>query len=223
MTDAGVRLDRLVAALRESADTDRAGAMARYMKGHFDFFGVPAPARRAIQRAVLLGWKPDEGELVEFATAAWLIDEREVQYAACDLLERGATRASGELLVILEQLITTKSWWDTVDALASAVGSLVMRFPELRTTLDRWVESENFWLARVAIIHQLRYKADTDSHRLFAYCERRAADTEFFIRKAIGWALREYAKADPDAVRAFVAAHQHELSGLSKREALKHV
>ncbi len=223
MTEAADRCARLASALQAAADADRAVSMAAYMKGIAPFFGVPAPRRRALQREVLAGWTPDELEIIEFASSAWRIDEREMQYAACDVLERGAKRSSAELLVTLERLITTKSWWDTVDALAAAVGTLVQRFPELRTTMDRWIESDNDWLARVAIIHQLRFKADTEHERLFAYCVRRAADSEFFIRKAIGWALREYAKTEPAAVRAFVDEHEAVLSGLSKREARKHL
>ena len=89
--------------------------------------------------------------------------------------------------------------------------------------MDRLIDSDNDWLARVAIIHQLRFKGDTDRERLFAYCARRAGDSEFFIRKAIGWALREYAKTAPEAVRAFVDEHEAVLSSLSKREARKHL
>lgn len=100
------------------------------------------------------------------------------------------------------------------------VGPLVRANPLLRKTMDDWISSENFWLARTAILHQLHYKKETDADRLFSYCLRRAADTEFFIRKAIGWALREYSKTDAQAVRQFVRNHP-ELSGLSTREAMK--
>ncbi len=197
--------------------------MAAYMKGIAPFFGVPAPQRRVIQREVFAGWNPDERDAIEFATGAWRVDERELQYAGCDLLERTVQRASAELLPTLEQLITTKSWWDTVDALARSVGGLVLRYPDLGNEMDRWIGSDDIWVARVAIIHQLRFKTATNADRLFGYCERRASDTEFFVRKAIGWALREYAKTDPNAVREFVTTHERSLSGLSKREALKHL
>lgn len=89
--------------------------------------------------------------------------------------------------------------------------------------MDEWIASEKIWLARTAILHQTRYKADTEEDRLFAYCLRRASDTEFFIRKAIGWALREHAKTNPAAVRRFVRENEALLSGLSKRDALKHL
>ena len=103
--------------------------------------------------------------------------------------------------------ITTKSWWDTVDGLAAwTAGPLVAANPELLATMDRWIVSDNICLARTAIIFQLGYKDRTDADRLFRYAAARAEDTEFFIRKAIGWALRQYAREDADAGRAFVEA-----------------
>src|SRR5262252_6032459 len=115
---------------------------------------------------------------------------------------------------------STKSWWDTVDGLATgAAGPLVAAHPELRTVMDSWVESENIWLARAAILHQERYRERTDSELLFAYCLRRAADREFFVRKAVGWALRSYAKVAPDVVAQFLTGHGAALSGLSSWEA----
>jgi 3-methyladenine DNA glycosylase AlkD len=103
------------------------------------------------------------------------------------------------------------------------VGPRVTRFPELVATMDAWVDGPDMWLTRTAILHQNADKAATDARRLFAYCAERADHRDFFIRKAIGWALREYARTDPHAVRAFVEEHRHTLSGLSIREATKHL
>jgi 3-methyladenine DNA glycosylase AlkD len=129
--------------------------------------------------------------------------------------------ASAALLDTVERLIRTKSWWDTVDALATrAVGSLVHRHPQLRPTMDRWLTDQDVWIVRSALLHQNRWKADRDVAWLFASCLARAGDTDFFVRKAIGWALREHSKVDEQAVVAFVEEHQTELSGLSRREAL---
>jgi 3-methyladenine DNA glycosylase AlkD len=109
-----------------------------------------------------------------------------------------------------------------VDELATnVVGPLVSRHPTLRSTMGAWIGSDNLWLARAAILHQERYKERTDPDLLFAYCLRRAGDREFFIRKAVGWALRSYAKTNPLAVKAFLESHANALSGLSRREALK--
>lgn len=214
------RADEVVAALKGAADADRAAGMARYMKDQFEFFGVPAPQRRALQRAVLGRWRPaSEDELAEFAQALWAVPQREAQYVAVDVVERSARSAT---LALCETLVVTKSWWDTVDGLAPVVGEIVRRDPAALAALDRWVSDDNLWRARVAIIHQLRFGASTDAARLFRYCSARATDPEFFIRKAIGWALRQYARTDPEAVRSYVAAHP-ELSGLSRREALRRI
>ncbi len=124
----------------------------------------------------------------------------------------------------VERLIRTKSWWDTVDVLAGhVVGPLVARNPGLTATIDAWIDDADFWIVRTAILHQLGYGADTDADRLFGYVDRRCSDTEFFIRKACGWALRQYARTDPEAVRAFVLDRGDRLSGLTRREALKHL
>ena len=121
--------------------------------------------------------------------------------------------------------ITTRPWWDTVDDLAqNTVGPMVRGDrARLRPVLDAWAAGPDLWLARTAILHQNRYRADTDPDQLYAYCRRRAGDTDFFLRKAIGWALREWSRTDPDGVERFVRDHHDELSGLSRREALKHI
>jgi 3-methyladenine DNA glycosylase AlkD len=129
---------------------------------------------------------------------------------------------SARFLTTARRLVTTRSWWDTVDGIASrTVGPVVAAHPELGATMDRWVRDRNLWVARTAILHQLTFRERTDADRLFEMCLTRAADTDFFLRKAIGWALREYSKTDAAAVRRFVGEHDRELSELSKREALK--
>ncbi len=215
------RFAALAAAFADAADPERAAPMAKYMKGRFAFFGIPSAARRTIQREVLGRWAPSEAELVVFTDAAWDRPERELQYAACDLVERGAKRASAAFVDDLERWITHRSWWDTVDALANAVGAVVLAHPQVAGRMDEWIGADDIWLARTAILHQRRFKTATDADRLFRYCLHRAGDSEFFIRKAIGWALREYAKTNPDAVAHFVHEHEGELSPLSRREALR--
>jgi 3-methyladenine DNA glycosylase AlkD len=120
--------------------------------------------------------------------------------------------------------VTTHSWWDTVDEIASHIaGGLVTGCPELVATMDAWAASDHMWLARTAILHQLGFKERTDVDRLFAYCLSRADEPDFFYRKAIGWALRQYARTDPDAVLTFCEAHIDVLSPLSFKEATKHL
>ena len=159
---------------------------------------------------------------MELTDAAWARDEREYQYVACWLLKRRARSLTSATLPAAQRWITTKSWWDTVDGLAQhVVGTLVRRDRSLDPTMAAWLVDDNIWLARTAILHQERWGVDTEPEWLFHACVTRAGDTEFFLRKAIGWALRSYSYVDPDAVERFVRDHDAELSGLSKREALK--
>ena len=209
--------------LEAVADAQLAPAMKAYMKDHFEFLGVPAPQRRVAQRAALHAWKPSQAELTKFAQSCWCHAEREFQYAANDAISRMIRQCDSSFIEVLHELVTTKSWWDTVDGIAPNVGVLVLAHPDLVTTMDAWIDDDNMWLRRIALLHQLRYKSSTNPTRLFDYCERRASETEFFIRKAIGWALREYAKTDADAVRGFVDRNGATLSGLSQREALKNL
>jgi 3-methyladenine DNA glycosylase AlkD len=216
------RLTRVYAGARDPA---RAATMAAYMRGQFPFLGIAGPAQRALGREVLAGLpRPAEDDLRAVALECWRLPEREYQYFACGWLRRHARICSSEFLETGRTLITTKSWWDTVDALAAhLVGPLVAHHPGLVSAMDAWSSDPDPWLARAAILHQLSYKEATNAPRLFRYCTRLADHPDFFIRKAIGWALREYAKTDPAAVRGYVHAHQSRLSGLSAREALKNI
>jgi 3-methyladenine DNA glycosylase AlkD len=217
-------LQRLRRTFAAAADRERAVAMRAYMRGRYEFLGVTGVPRRELTRQVLWGTaRPTEADLTGVALACWALPEREYQYFACDYLRKHAAVLGPAALPVLERLITTKSWWDTVDALAAhVVGVVVAAHPSLVATMDAWTApGTDLWLVRAAILHQLRYQGRTDTARLFDYCARWAGEPDFFIRKAIGWALREHAHTDAPAVRGFVAAHPG-LSGLSVREALKH-
>jgi 3-methyladenine DNA glycosylase AlkD len=218
-------MDRLSMAYERARDPERAAPMAAYMRDQFPFLGIPSPVQKAIYREVVTGLpRPDEADLAALALACWQRPEREYQYFACAWLRRHARVCSEEFMPTARHLIVTKSWWDTVDALAAhLVGPLVAHYRQLVTVTDAWLTDENVWLVRAAILHQLTYKEATDAARLFRYCSVRAGHSDFFVRKAIGWALREYARTDPAAVRSFVAAHQSRLAGLTVREALKNV
>ncbi|GAB3873725.1 DNA alkylation repair protein [Dactylosporangium cerinum] len=207
--------DGIAAVFREHAAPGQAAAMRAYMRDQFEFLGLPSPLRRRLAKPFL-----DPEHPLQAALACWAMPEREFQYFACDLLARHARTLTPDDLPVLKTLITTKPWWDTVDALAANVVGPVVRNDQ--TPMDAWVEDDDLWVVRTAILHQLRYKAATDAGRLFAYTSHHRHHQDFFIRKGIGWALREYAKTDPDAVRRFVADHP-DLSGLSKREALKNI
>jgi 3-methyladenine DNA glycosylase AlkD len=222
---AGTVLERLVERYAAAADPVKAAAMRTYMREQFPFLGIPNPLRRALSREVLAGLpRPSVDDLRAVALACWDLPAREYRYFAVDWLSRYASLATAEFLDTVRFLITTDPWWDTVDGLASkVVGTIVSTHPATVSTMDSWLVEDDLWLIRTALLHQLTYKDRTDAERLFRYCLVRAGHRDFFIRKAIGWALRQYAWIEPELVRRFVLEHRALLSPLSVREALKNV
>ncbi|WP_328403134.1 DNA alkylation repair protein [Streptomyces sp. NBC_00390] len=218
-------MDRLTAVYPTGADAARAAQAAAYMKGVAPFLGIPTPERRALSRTVLDGTgRPAEADCAAIALRCWELPEREYRYFAADYLRRHVGRCSSGFLPVIRHLVETVPWWDTVDILAAhVVGPLVAADSTLTAEMDAWIDDENLWVARTALLHQLRRRETTDAERLFGYCLRCAGHPDFFIRKAIGWALREYAKTDPDAVREFVEGARDRLAPLSVREALKNL
>ncbi|MCD1261456.1 DNA alkylation repair protein [Paenibacillus athensensis] len=215
---------KLEACLRDRGNRQIKPAMEAYQRNQFPFLGIRSPELAVLLRAF---WQeeglPAADELLIVVAELWALPEREYHYAAMQLLEKRRKLLTPQSLALLERLIVDKAWWDTVDLLASqTVGGLLLRHPELiDDAVARWMASGHMWLQRTALLFQLKYKQRTDTELLFDCIRRLAGSREFFIRKAIGWALREYAKTDAAAVRAFVASV--ELSPLSVREALKRV
>jgi 3-methyladenine DNA glycosylase AlkD len=218
-------LDRLVRLYDAAREPERAIQAAAYMRDQFAFLGFSTPTQRALGRSAVAGLpEPTEDDLRRVALACWDLDEREYQYFACDWLRTHLGVPGPGFIDTARTLIITKSWWDTVDALATRfIGGLVTRHPQLVNEMDAWSTDRNMWLVRTAILHQLHYGTATDTERLFGYCTRQAGHPDFFVRKAIGWALRHYARTDPDAVRRYVAKSRDRLSPLSIREATKHL
>jgi len=218
-------LERLTATYAAAADPERAAPMRAYMKDVAPFLGLTTPVRRALSRTVLQGLpRPDEADCTAIALRCWQLPEREYHYFAADYLRRHARACSSGFLPVARHLVATVSWWDTVDALAAhVVGALVAADPKLTADMDTWIADDDLWIARTALLHQLRFKERTDTERLFTYCLRQSGHPDFFIRKAIGWCLREYAKTDPEAVRAFLARERGRFAPLSVREALKNI
>jgi 3-methyladenine DNA glycosylase AlkD len=212
----------LVALFEEHADLETAVPMAKYMRDQFPFLCLKSPQRKALFKQFLAeeGLPPPQ-ELEAIVRDLWQLPQREYQYTAQDFLHRLHRHIQSTDIGLIEYLITTKSWWDTVDGLAShAVGDLFRRFPDTRAeTVQRWRHSGDFWLRRTTLLFQLGYKQATDEKLLFSLIHDNLDSDEFFIQKAIGWALREYSKTSPDAVREFVA--RTPLAPLSEREALK--
>ncbi|KUM99219.1 DNA alkylation repair protein [Streptomyces yokosukanensis] len=218
-------LARVTALLPPASDPGRADAMRAYMKDVAPFLGIPTPARRALSRTVLAGTpRPDEADCTAIALRCWALPEREYHYFAVDFLRRHAGRLSSGFLPVARHLVTTLPWWDTVDLLAAhVVGHLVAADPSLTAAMDAWITDGDLWLVRTALLHQLPRKESTDADRLFTYCLLQSGHPDFFVRKAIGWALREYAKTDPEAVRAFLVRERGRFAPLTVREALKNI
>jgi 3-methyladenine DNA glycosylase AlkD len=218
----------IVAGLRTAfeplADASRAVPMQAYMKDVAPFLGIPAPERRRAQRPVFTasGPPPHADAVAVAARALWDLPEREYQYAASELVERHVRTLPASFLPDhVEHLLVAKSWWDSVDSLVGdAVVPLVTLHPELVDVMRSWVRRDDRWLVRAAILHQLGRGHATDRAVLFELCAARATDREFFIAKAIGWALRDLSWKDPAAVRAFIDAHP-ELTALARREGAK--
>jgi len=198
--------------------------MRNYMKGHFPFLGIKSPLRKELERQFFnetrILKEPFNKELV---VELWEKNEREYQYTALTYLEKLMNKLQKVDLPFMEWLITTKSWWDTVDAIApKPVGEIAEKFPEVAAeTIDGWAIHDNMWLRRAAILFQLKYKQNTNEERLYQYIRQNAGSKEFFIQKAIGWALREYSKTNPTSVKKFINGQQ--LAPLSVREGSKYL
>ena len=204
------------------ADPAQAGPMKRYMRDQFEYLGIKSPHFKELLKAHLAEHGlPPAAELDAIVRDLWALPEREYQYAASSLIGRLETTLPEDFIVTFEYLLVTKSWWDTVDTLSGGpLGVHFRRHPRVRKKyLAKWRKSENFWLRRACLLFQLGYKQDTDFDLLCEIIRENLGSKEFFINKAIGWALRQYTRVDPQAVRDFVAATP--LNPLSAREALK--
>jgi len=203
--------------------------MKAYMKNQFEFLGVKTPVRRAFTAELIAKQKgATADELLRAARLLWALPEREYQLVAVDLLGKYVKALTPRHLPALFSLVRKKSWWDTVDSLAAGViGRVVQNSrtekPDIQNEIDKALRSPNLWVRRVAILHQLGWRGQTDSRRLFAYALACGHEKEFFIRKAIGWALRDYARHAAEEVHSFLRANRDKLSPLTLREAAKHL
>jgi 3-methyladenine DNA glycosylase AlkD len=211
-------------ALRAGGDPERGRGMQAYLKSAEPCLGVRLPeVRRLVAEAARQHPLASVAEVGAAAESLWRgATHREERYAAIAVTGLPVAHAALDLLPLYEEMITTGAWWDLVDGVAPRIRDLLLTHPaQLRPVLRDWARSEDRWLRRSAVIAQLGAKERTDRALLAEVIEVNAADREFFVRKAIGWALRDLAKTDPDWVRQFLA--EHELSPLSRREAAKHL
>lgn len=207
------------------ADSSKAIGMKAYMKNQFEFFGIQSPGRKVLVQSFKVGKKISADQtLWSLVDLLWLSPYREMQYIAIDLLIPISKTLKCDDLVRLEQMIVSKSWWDTVDAITSDIVGAVFRNDKTcrEKFVYSWMNSQNIWLQRSAIIFQLKYKKDTDWNLLCESILKNDTSKAFFVRKAQGWALRTYSSIDPNAVIDFVTANP-QLSGLTKREAMRKI
>lgn len=213
-------------ALREVADPARGAGAQAYMKSSLPSLGVRVPEVRRIAARAAREFPPESaGQLRATVLELWRTSGfREERYAAIDLTAHRLVAGDLEMLPVYAEIIRTGAWWDFADGVAGRICGLLLAHPgQMSAALRDWSRDPDLWIRRAAITSQLKAKKATDTALLAAVIEPNMADPEFFIRKAIGWALREYAKTDPQWVRAFVQRHGGALSPLSKKEALRRI
>lgn len=210
----------------QAGDPERAIAQQRYMKSDLPYYGVTLTQLRPLLRPLLKAWSPTRDEWE--ATILTMYDEathREERYAALAMARHGRRWLDPEALPLARHLIEEGAWWDLVDEASQHVlGPIVAEYPEsVAPVIREWARDPDLWVRRSAVLCQLGRKQDTDLELLTEVIEANLADDSFWLRKAIGWALRQHARTDPDWVRAKVAQWGERLSPLSRREALKHL
>ncbi|MBS4220680.1 DNA alkylation repair protein [Bacillus sp. FJAT-49711] len=217
-------IELLTEIFEKHQNRENAILMAKYMKDLFPFLGIRSPDRKTITSDWFksISLSPNES-LFPFIKELWIKPEREYQYVAIDYLIKKKKYLLETDIDLLEYVIVTKAWWDTVDLISShLVGALFLKHPHLiKKHGEKWLLSGNMWLQRTMLLFQLKYKNQTDEQLLFSIIKRTSHINEFFIQKAIGWSLREYSKTSPDAVAQFTETN--ELSNLAKREGLKYI
>lgn len=205
----------------EYGDPDIAQQQMAYMKFHFDFFGMKATTWLPLTKKFHAeNGLPKGDDLLEFVRLCFADARREMHYFGIETFQKNLKTQPREAIHFFEELITSNSWWDSVDWLAKLVGQHFQRFPDLiLPTTERWMDSGNMWLQRVCIIFQLFYREKTDTELMFRYIRRVSNSKEFFLQKAAGWALRQHSRTDPALVRQFVETTP--LPPLTRREGLR--
>lgn len=205
------------------SNPERARQMSGYMKEQYTFYGIAAPDRRNLYKDFLKTEKKQGSIDWKFINQCYSDAHREFQYLAYDYLLAMKKQVCFEDISSVKDLVMAKSWWDTVDMLAQVVGNIALKDSRVDEEMLAWSREENIWVQRIAILYQLRFKQKTNMTQLEQIILNCVGTNEFFINKAIGWALREYSKTNPDWVRDFLEKYQEQMANLSIREASKYL
>lgn len=219
-----MKLSGLITELENNRNELLAESMGKYMRDKFNFLGIRGPKRTELFKKYFPTARKTKEIDWNFIETCWNKEEREFQYAVVYYLKAMQKFLKKGDISKLKYLVVTKSWWDTVDLLSKIIGDVVNHNKELKTLMLEWSKKENnIWLRRVAILHQLSFKENVDKLLLETILEDNLSDGEFFINKAIGWALRDYSKVNPEWVRKFIEKNRSEMANLSLREAMKYL
>ena len=218
-----MKLLDLITDLEENRNELLAESMSKYMQDKFRFLGVRGATRTEIYKKYFPDARKTKTIDWDFVENCWNKEEREFQYVVVYYLKAMQKFLKREDISRLKYLIVTKSWWDTVDLLAKVIGSLVIRIEGYDKIMLEWSKDSNIWLRRVAILYQLSLKDKVDEIILDKILVNNLGDNEFFINKAVGWALRDYSKFNPEWVREFIKKNKDNMANLSIREASKYI
>ena len=218
-----MKLLDLITDFEENRNELLAESMSKYMQDKFRFLGVRGATRTEIYKKYFPDARKTKTIDWDFVENCWNKEEREFQYVVVYYLKAMQKFLKREDILRLKYLIVTKSWWDTIDLLAKVVGSLIIRIEGYDQIMLEWSKDSNIWLRRVAILYQLSLKDKVDKQVLDKILVNNLGDSEFFINKAVGWALRDYSKYNPEWVREFIKKNKENMANLSIREASKYI
>ena len=215
--------NKLYEEMMRHKNEEQAQKMSKYMLNKFEYIGIKTPERRKIFKNFFKEYKNEEKIDWEFVNKCWKNKHREFQYIAADYLKNMKDKLTIDDIPKLKQLVLEKSWWDTIDNLDMTIGALALKDSNVNKILLEWSLDENIWLRRIAIDHQLLRKDKTNTELLSKILKNNLGQTEFFINKAIGWALRDYSKTNPEWVRNFIEENRENMAKLSIKEASKYL
>ena len=215
--------NKLYEEMIQHKNEEQARQMSKYMLNKFEYIGIKTPERRKIYKNFFKEYKNEEKLDWEFVNKCWENKYREFQYIAADYLKNMKDKLTRDDIPKLKQLILKKSWWDTIDNLDMTIGALALKDSNVNKILLEWSLDENIWLRRIVIDHQLLRKEKTNTELLEKILKNNLGQAEFFINKAIGWALRDYSKTNPEWVKNFIEKNKEKMAKLSIREASKYL